>query len=586
MQVKTKNKHILTQAALIFAVLFGIFIIINSIATYKTFYDMSITALKTDSDETKQHARSILLEYSSLSWLLDYWQKNYTVLDVARSSIDLTKYAKLPKDLLLNRKRITPEQAESFSPELKNLFAELCYRNIASSLDELFRVQHLHSLYLVKPFKNKDAFVFYYKGVDEAVLGDIFPFDITKHPVIQEMYSTGSDPENFEIVQVEDYTVTNKDEELFYNYSLVEHKDGGLYHLTISFLGTEVKEFVLREVMRLAGINILCFLSLGVILMTAINFLILKPLSKIQNDVKNYTDTKDTPAIVSALEEIKSRNEIGRLANDISTLATELDHYTQETGRLSADKARIASELSLAAIIQEGVLPKDFPDVPEFKLFALVRPAKEVGGDLYDFFMIDDDHIALIIGDVSGKGISAALFMMKVKTILKETALSNQTLSLNEIITKANKLLCDGNEAMMFVTIWFGIMTISTGEITSINAGHEYPLIKSGAKPFEIMKSRHSGPLAIKSNAVFSEEKFVLNPGDTFFIYTDGVAEANNENEDLFGEERITYSLNEHPDYDPEELSEFMLAKIDGFAGNAPQFDDTTILCVKYFGKF
>ena len=585
MQVKTRNKHILLQAAIIFAVLFGVFIVINSIATYVRFYDMSLNTIKTDSDETKRHARDMFLEYASLPWLLDYWQENYKTLDVSRDSIDLAKYAKLPKDLLLNSKRITPEQAESFSPELQNLFAEMCYREIAANLDELCKVQNLHSLYLVEILENKDAFVFYYKGIDEAVLGDIFPFDITKHSVIQEMYSTGRDPENFEIIQVKDYDVTHKTEELFYNYSLLEHRDNDLCHLTVSFLGTEIKEFTIREVMKLAGINILCFVSLGVILLLAINSLILKPLLKIQKDVKNYTDTKDTPVIVNGLEEIKSENEIGRLADNISTLAVELDHYTTETGRLSAEKARIDSELSLAAIIQEGVLPKDFPDMKEFKLFATLDPAKEVGGDLYDFFMIDDDHIALIIGDVSGKGISAALFMMKVKTILKETALSNRALSLNEIVTKANKLLCDGNEAMMFVTIWFGSMTISTGELVSINAGHEYPVIRSGGGLFEIKKTRHAGPLAVKSKAVFTEEKIILKPGDTFFIYTDGLAEANNENQEQFGLDRIVNSLNEKPDNDPEELTESMLQKMSAFVGGAPQFDDTTILCVKYFGK-
>ena len=583
MQVKTKNKSILVQAAIIFAVLFGIFIIINSIATYRNFYELSINALKTDSDQVKHFAQDMLQQYSSLPWLLDYWQENYKVLDVSRESHDLNKYEKLPKDLLLNVKNITPEQVKLFSPEMQKLFAEMCYREIMSNLDDLCVTQNLHSLYIVKLMKDKDAFVFYYKGFDEAALGDIFPFNITKHPIIQEMYSTGNNPSEFEIIQVEDYDVTHKTEELFYNYSLINN----LCHLTISFLGTEVRESIFREVMKLAGINILCFVSLGVVLLLAVNSLILKPLLKIQKDVKDYADTKDTPVIVSGLETVKSENEIGRLADNISRLAVELDHYTQETGKLSAEKARIDSELSLAAIIQEGVLPKDFSDlnIKEFKLFATLKPAKEVGGDLYDFFMIDDDHIALIIGDVSGKGISAALFMMKVKTILKETTLSNHELSLKEIITKANKLLCDGNEAMMFVTIWFGIMTVSTGELVSINAGHEYPVIRSGGGLFEIIKTRHAGPLAVKSKAEFTEEKIILKPGDTFFIYTDGVAEANNENKDLFGEARIINALNEHPDYDPEELSEFMLQKIDEFAGNAPQFDDTTILCIKYFGK-
>lgn len=574
MQGKTKNKHILVQSAVIIAVLFGLFMLINSIATYINFYDLSIADIKIYSDHTKDLARDVFQEYSSLPWLLDYWQKNCKTLDVSHTRNNWEKYDVLPKEILLHKAEITPEQAEAFSPEIQHLFAELCYREIASVLDVLAENQNLHTLYLVKMLEDRDAFVFYYKGFDNTVLGDIFPFNIEKHPLIKNMYSTGVDPAEFEVMQVDDYYKDGRTAELFYNYALLKADNNNLCHLVACFLGSDVRKAIFSELLDVAGINIICFISLGVVLLLAINAFLLRPLRTIQEDVKDYIDNKDSEVIVSRLREVKSQNEIGRLADDISSLAVELEHYT-------AEKARMDAELSLAATIQDGALPKDFPDLKEFKLFALLKPAKEVGGDLYDFFMIDDDHIALIIGDVSGKGISAALFMMKVKTLLKYTALSNRGLSLGEIAAKVNQVLYDSNEAMMFVTLWFGIMTISTGELVSINAGHEYPVIRYGTEPFKLLQTRHSGPLGISLKTKFSEEKLVLKPGDTFFIYTDGLAEANNKDEEQFGLDRIVEALNEHPDYDPKGLTEFLLGRLDDFVGEAPQFDDTTILCLK-----
>lgn len=583
-----RNKYILVQASVLIMLLFGTFIAINSFATYRNFYDLSIAILKADSDLAKNTARDILQRYSSLSWLLDYWQNNCETLDVSRKSRDMKKYMELPQEILSDRMNVTAEQAESLSPEMQKLFAEFCYMEIMSDLDDLREAEDMHSLYLSKPIiEDNAAFVFYYDDSqvgETSVLGDVFPFKISKHPLVEKMYSTGKDADEFEIVTIKDYVLTHQTEDLFYDYALLNNNNSH-YHLVICFLGRELRNSIFNRAMRITVINILCFVLLAVTLLIVINVAILKPLLKVQKDINDYTDNKDSNMVVSRLGEIKSQNEIGRLAGDLSTLAVELDHYTNETGKLSAEKARIDSELSLAAIIQDGVLPKDFPDVKEFKLFAALKPAKEVGGDLYDFFMIDDDHIALIIGDVSGKGISAALFMMKVKTILKETVLSNRELSLKEIVTMTNKLLCDGNEAMMFVTLWFGIMTISTGELTSVNAGHENPIIKGSSGVFELNKMKHYKPLAIRRKAEFAEEKMLLNPGDTFFIYTDGVAEANNSSEELFGEERIIDTLNEHPDSGPEELAELMLRRLDEFAGDAPQFDDITMLCIKYFGN-
>lgn len=442
----------------------------------------------------------------------------------------------------------------------------------------------VQSIYFFRPLSVKDAFVFYYKDYrdEDAILGEIFPFNISKHPIVEKMYISGEDPDDFERISVKNYLNNGKTVDLVYDYMLLKADGKNSVILTVSFFASDLEQAIFDEVMNILILNVLCFVSLGIIVLIVVSLQFLRPLAKIQKNVRDYTSNKDSAIIVSSLAKIKSRNEIGRLVDDISSLTVELEHYTNETAELSAEKAKIASELSLAASIQNDALPKNFPDDKKFKLFALLKPAQDVGGDLYDFFMLDDDHIALVIGDVSGKGISAALFMMKVKSELKASALRGSR-SPKEIITSLNEKLCEENDAMMFVTLWFGIITISTGEIVYVNAGHEYPIIKADGL-FEINKSRHTPPLAAMPKVKLNEEKINLKPGDTFLIYTDGVPEANNIDGEQFGLDKTLEALNENPDSDPEELANTLLLRINEFAGDAPQFDDTTILCVKYFG--
>jgi len=577
----TKNKRILVQAAVFILLIFSVGIIANGVFTYKIFYNLLMSVLKEDSDFIKTSARDILKKYSALPWLLDYWEENYQKLDTSREAVK--KYNEIPREFLLNRMTITSEQAAFLPPEDQKLFAEFCYKEIAEDFNTLREAENLHSLFVTRLLPNKDGFTFFYtdKNFQDSSLGHIHSFNIAEHPLVTRMYATGKDPDEFELIQVKDYYLSHQKEDFFYNYALVKEKNKSLCHLAVCFLGTDIRNTTFNEVVRIAEVSINVFIFLGFFVILGIYFYILKPLLKIQKNVKDYTVNKDHALAVSRLRGINSQNETGRLADDLSSLITELEHYTNEAASLSAEKAKIDSELSLAARIQDSALSKDFPDVKEFKLFASMTPAKEVGGDLYDFFMIDDDHIVLIIGDVSGKRISAALFMMKVKTVLNNTAISGNY-SPAEIFDKVNNILCEGNEAMMFVTLWLGIMTISTGEIISSNAGHEYPFIRDSSGIFKINKSKHSRPLGLKFNAKFSEEKFTLKPGDVFFTYTDGATEANNEKGEEFGLERLTTALNECPDDNPKELTEFLLQKINAFTGNAPQFDDITTLCIKY----
>ena len=271
------------------------------------------------------------------------------------------------------------------------------------------------------------------------------------------------------------------------------------------------------------------------------------------------------------LRSVTSDKEAGDEMKGIVSMISELD--------------RLDKELKLAADIQINTLPMNFPAFPdrhEFDLYASMTPAKEVGGDFYDFFLIDDDHLALVIADVSGKGIPAALFMMVSKTLIKNQLMSGCDPA--TAVDRVNQQLCERNSSMMFVTVWTAVLEISTGKGVACNAGHENPGIRRGGGDFELLKYKHGMFIGVNKKAKYEAREFELGPGDCIFVYTDGVPEATDAAGKMFGEERLTETLNVDPDAVPEELIRRMYDSVNRFVAGAPQFDDTTMLCLKYSG--
>ena len=283
---------------------------------------------------------------------------------------------------------------------------------------------------------------------------------------------------------------------------------------------------------------------------------------------------------------INTGDEIENLADAMKKMERDINDYIDNLTKVTAEKERIGAELNVATQIQADMLPRIFPPFPdrnEFDIYATMDPAKEVGGDFYDFFLIDEDHMGLVMADVSGKGVPAALFMVIAKTLIKNRALMNGSPS--EVLAYANDQLCEGNEAELFVTVWFAIFEISTGKGMAANAGHEHPVIKRKDGDFELVVYRHSPAVATMEGIKFKEHEFELHPGDTLFVYTDGVAEATNASNELFGTERMLEALNKDKDAPAEQLLKNVKEAIDDFVGEAPQFDDITMLGFKYFGK-
>ena len=249
--------------------------------------------------------------------------------------------------------------------------------------------------------------------------------------------------------------------------------------------------------------------------------------------------------------------------------------------RVTAEKERIDTELSVATKIQSDMLPQIFPAFPErseFDIYSTMTPAKEVGGDFYDFFLIDDDHLALVMADVSGKGVPAALFMVIAKTIIKNVTLTGKYKGPGEILYDVNNKLYEGNDESMFVTVWLGILTISTGHLVSANGGHEFPAICRKGGQYELIKDEHGPGLGMFDDVDFEEWEGDLKSGDMLFLYTDGVPEATDSQSELFGIDRMLKALDDSRE---EENLQGMLGKVrehvDSFVGYAPQFDDLTM---------
>ncbi len=280
---------------------------------------------------------------------------------------------------------------------------------------------------------------------------------------------------------------------------------------------------------------------------------------------------------------IRTGDEMETLASSFERMYHDLRDYVKENAAITAEQERIETELSLAAKIQEDMLPNTFPDREDFDIFASMTPAKEVGGDFYDFFMIDDDHLALVMADVSGKGVPAALFMMMTMIMIRNQALTGK--SPGDVLSSVNEQICSNNKEQMFVTVWLGILELSTGKLTASNAGHEKPIVKHPGGDYEMIMDRHGLVIGAMDGIRYRDYELQLYPGSKLFIYTDGLMEATDETDGLFGSERALETLNRAKDASPHELLEFVKSEVKRFEGSAPRFDDLTMLCLEYTGR-
>jgi len=309
---------------------------------------------------------------------------------------------------------------------------------------------------------------------------------------------------------------------------------------------------------------------------------IMRPIRKVSTEATRFAE-ENTKG--ESLEGISKYEDIAKLASSIDKMETDIVRYVEDATRTAAEKERILTEISLAKEIQEQSIPHLFPPFPdrnEFSLYASMTPARGVGGDFYNFIMIDDNHLALFIADVSGKGIPGALFMMISNLQLLQR--TYQGGSPAEILAYVNDWICRSNETGMFVTVWLGILELSTGKLTAANAGHEYPAIQRKGEKFELFRDRHGLVLGGMEGVPYKDYELQMNPGDKLFVYTDGVPEATDANNEMFGTDRMLEALSAEPEASPEKTLENVSAAVNAFVKEAEQFDDLTMMCLEYRG--
>jgi len=341
---------------------------------------------------------------------------------------------------------------------------------------------------------------------------------------------------------------------------------------------------LMADVVRLNHIMLILSLA-GILCLLVIIILIAGTITRPLRALSNSAETIATGDLDVELPSIRSKDEVGILAESFAHMKASLKQYILDLTETTAAKERIESELQVARDIQMGILPKLFPPFPnrsEFDIYATIEPAKEVGGDLYDFFMIDEDHLCIVVGDVSGKGVPASLMMAITCTLIKTK--TTKGLLPNTVLTRVNEDLSMDNESCMFVTLFLGILNLKTGEMAYCNAGHNYPYMIYASGDVAEIETTSGVALGVLEDFPYECGHIELNKDDTFFLYTDGVTEATNENDDQFLEERLEKTLMDSSRNSIRDIVSTVMLNVKDFSHPAPQFDDITIMALRFFG--
>ena len=346
----------------------------------------------------------------------------------------------------------------------------------------------------------------------------------------------------------------------------------GEYYLLLALPTDSIYENRTNNLYENVLSDFLIFTVLYILIAVMVDKLVVRRLDSVNKSLHRITGGH-----LEEVVDVRSSSEFSMLSDDINETVTALRGY------IDAAEKRMEEELRLASTIQEAALPRVFTFPREdFSIYALMTPARHVGGDFYDFFFISRNHFALVIADVSGKGVPAALFMMRAKTAIKNFARSGNTPA--SLLSSVNKTLCEGNDAEMFVSVWIGIIDLNTGIMNCANAGHEYPVLMRAGGEYELLKDKHGLVLAAMDSLPLRDYELRMNPGDRLFVYTDGVPEAINEAKEQYGTDRLTAKLNTLRESTEEETLNAVLEDIRGFADGVEQFDDITMIGFTYLG--
>ena len=594
---RTRKLKERTRISLIWevAALFVLSAVVIGIIAFVSLRIISSTAVR---EQTRTQAAAVAAEtesaihdYPAYEWLLEYWHEHADEMDIEYDVTYQKGTRTAEKAALLTQRH--PETAldyldendlKSFSSEDQKLYAEVAYSWFITRINAIKKAYSVDYLFAVVADENyKTQFFLLSAGDEEKPRGESY----------EEAYVLGT-------------TVSVKDNEQQMNAMKNARAENGALALAGNYLdyymylgdvnGQEAfigLTFSLQglqaEIADLSGFwmvfTVLVQLMLALSCLALIQFFVLKPLKIVQKNIRTYRETKEAEAVLENLSQIRSSNEIGDLSVDVMEMITAIENHVRRIERITAEKERISTELSLASRIQANTLPNIFPPFPErkeFDVYAAMDPAKEVGGDFYDFFLIDDTHLAFLIADVSGKSISGALFMMSSMITIRNVV--NAHPSPAKALEIVNRQICENNPEDMFVTVWLGVLDLETGELTAANAGHEYPYIRHPGRKYEMIRDRHGFVLGVIENVRYHEYTLKLEPGTQLFVYTDGLPEAASKDGTMFTTDRVFEVLNQNPDASVVDTLSNIRIAVDEFVKDADQFDDLTMLCMQYNG--
>ena len=535
-----------------------------------------------------QEIETSMNSYQCLPWLLSYIKDHIYELN----SIDnIGEWLRDQEETFLKLEEaigdrtgsdLTPEDVAAFSPELQEYWAVMCYSDLDYTFTSVRRDYDLNDLVLVYMEENTDGFVLFEAASE-------YNFDLSLGRSVRRR-NLEKAWKNFEEASgppsLMNWTwLRYSDSEPFGLYlDILTESDGPIYRLYTNIYPSEI-DAELSFASRFRRQSIYLSLLISAVILFLLYMLVLRPLSRVEKSVKEYQQEKDAGKVRLRLSGIHSHNEIGAFAHQFADLTEDMEDYTKQLVEMAETQERISGEMRLAADIQRGALSVDFPDCPEFSLWASMTPAWTIGGDFYDFFRIGEDRLAVVIADVSGKGIPAALYMMSAKIMIRNRARMGGTPA--EILNDVNiQLLETHRKIKAFVTVWLGILDLRSGEMICTNAGHEYPFHREPDGVFRKIKDPHGLVLGGMKASRYKDYRITLAPGDAIFVYTDGVPEAAAASGEFFTMARLEATLNEIPrDSIPEDILKAVQEKVNAFTVGAEQFDDLTMLCLIYHGN-
>ena len=588
---KKKKVSVLLQIAILFIVAVILIGALSIVTLYRFSTRYVLERLEISGNSTAEDLKSFIYDFPAHDWLLRYWYEHSDEMEIEYDTIYYGGSETEEKYVLLTTLHpdfwpdyASTEDVEALPPEEQKLYAEIVYSWLIDRIDYIQSAYDLDYFLCVVTDDPYDKQSVLFIAADEGEIRG--PERGQIYPIGKEVKVSGEKQEAMrEAVSGHPKAAIGRDQKyydyFYYMTSIDEHKV--LIVQTIDVM--RVREAVTKYLFDFGFLFAFLLVALAFSCMLMINYLVLLPLKKVQENIGLYVETKDSRMVADNLLKIESHNEIAELSSDLAGMAEELTAYMVRNEQIAVKEERDRTELALAGRIQASMLPNVFPPYParkDFEIYASMTPAKEVGGDFYEFFFVDDHHLCIMIADVSGKGIPAALFMMATMILLENNVKMGKSPA--QTLSDINTAICNKNIEGMFVTVWLGIIDLSTGKMICANAGHEYPMLKKPGERYEIIKDKHDLVLGAMKGWKYDEYELLMEPGASLFLYTDGLSETINPQEKMFGTDRILEQLNTNPNCSTEETLTGMKEAVDKYIDGKEPFDDLTMMSFAYHG--